>query len=80
MKLTHIADFKLGSSIKGFYLCKEKHLRRTRNNDLYLDLVLTDATDTISAKMWELVDNFQNRFKKGDPVAVKGKVSEFDLG
>ena len=78
MKLTHIADFKLGRSVQGFYLCKEKHLRHTRNNDLYMDLTLADATGIILAKMWNLVDSFQNRFERGDPVAVKGKVSEFN--
>ena len=78
MKLTHIADFKLGRSVQGFYLCKEKHLRHTKNDDLYLDIVLTDATGLIPGKMWELVDNFQDRFESGDPVAVKGKVSEFN--
>ena len=28
--------------------------------------------------MWDLVDDFQNRFNSGDPVAVKGKVDEFN--
>ncbi len=78
MKLTHIADFKLGRSVKGFYLCKEKHLRHTRNGDLYLDVLLTDFTGMIPGKMWELVNDFQNRFESGDPVAIKGEVGEFN--
>ena len=78
MKLTNISDFKLGRSIQGFYICKEKHLRNTRNNDLYLDLVLADASGTIKGKMWDMINDFQNRFRIGDPVAVKGKVSEFN--
>ena len=40
MKLTHISDFKLGSSVQGFYLCKEKYLRHTKNDDLYLDNIV----------------------------------------
>ena len=78
MKLTHISDFKLGRSIQGFYLCKDKHLRHTKNDDLYLDIILSDPTGSIPGKMWELADNFQDRFESGDPVAVKGKVSEFN--
>ena len=78
MKLTQISDFKIGRSIQGFYLCKEKHLRYTRNSDLYLDLVLSDSTGIIQSKMWALVDNFEHRFDSGDPVAVKGKVGEFN--
>jgi 3'-5' exoribonuclease len=78
MKLTQIIDFKSGRSIQGFFICKEKHLRYTRNGDLYLDLVLSDATGVIQSKMWDLVNNFQDRFNGGDPVAVKAKVGEFN--
>ena len=78
MKFTHISDFKLGRSVQGFYLCKEKHLRHTINDNLYLDIILSDATGSIPGKMWELADNFQDRFESGDPVAVKGKVGEFN--
>ncbi len=78
MKLTQIIEFKLGRSIQGFFICKEKHLRYTRNGVLYLDLVLSDSTGIIQSKMWDLVDDFQDRFKGGDPVAVKAKVGEFN--
>jgi len=78
MKLTQITDFKLGRSIQGFFICKEKHLRYTRNGSLYLDLLLLDATGLIQAKMWDLVDEFKDRFDIGDPVAIKGKVGEFN--
>ncbi len=78
MKLTQIRDFEVGKSIQGFYLCKQKHIRRTRNGDIYVDLILQDSTGTISAKMWDMVDKFQNRFEHGDPVAVKGKIDEFN--
>ncbi|MBC8214295.1 MAG: HD domain-containing protein [Candidatus Marinimicrobia bacterium] len=78
MKLTQIRDFEVGKSIQGFYLCKQKHIRRTRNGDIFIDLTLQDSTGTISAKMWDMVDKFQNRFEQSDPVAVKGKVDEFN--
>jgi len=78
MKLTQIIDFKLGHPIQGFFVCKEKHLRYTRNGSLYLDLLLSDATGLIQAKMWDLVDEFKDRFDIGDPVAIKGKVGEFN--
>ena len=77
MKPIPISDFKLGSSIQGFYFCKEKYLRYTRNGDIFLDIIFSDSTGSISGKMWDLVEDFQDRFKKGDPVAVKGKVTEF---
>ena len=78
MKLIQISDFKLGRSIQGFYLCKEKHLKHTRTGDLFLDMIFSDSTGTIPGKLWDFVDQFQNRFQSGDPVAVKGKVTEFN--
>ena len=45
---------------------------------MYLDLVLSDATGVIQSKMWDLVNDFQDRFNGGDPVAVKAKVGEFN--
>ena len=78
MKLIQISDFKLGRSIQGFYLCREKHLRYTRSGDLFLDMIFSDSTGTISGKLWDQVDQFQNRFESGDPVAVKGKVTAFN--
>jgi len=78
MKLTQIADFKPGRSIQGFYLCKEKHLRHTKNGDIYLDLFLSDSTGTVPGKIWDLVEQYQGRFDSGDPVAVKAKVSEYN--
>ena len=78
MKLETISEFKLGKTIQGFFLCKEKKLKYTKSNNAYLDLVLIDKTGSINAKMWDLIDNFQDRFNIGDPVAVKGKVGEYN--
>jgi len=78
VKLIQISEFKIGRSIQGFYLCREKHLRHTRSGDLFLDMIFSDSTGTIPGKLWDLADKFQDRFESGDPVAVKGKVIEFN--
>jgi len=78
VKLIQISDFKIGRSIQGFYLCREKHLRHTRSGDLFLDMIFSDSTGTIPGKLWDLADKFQGRFESGDPVAVKGRVTEFN--
>ena len=78
MKLIQISEFKIGRSIQGFYLCREKHLRHTRSGDLFLDMIFSDSTGTIPGKLWDLADKFQGRFESGDPVAVKGRVTEFN--
>ncbi len=76
-EITQISSFKEGASIQGFFLCVEKHLRHTRNGDLYLDLVLRDNTGTVHAKIWDKVDELNDKFSSGVPIAVKGNVESF---
>ncbi len=76
-QIVRIDEFKEGASIQGFFLCVEKHLRYTRNGDLYLDLVLRDNTGTVHAKIWDKVAELNEKFSSGDPVAVKGNVESF---
>ena len=78
MKLFSIKDFKIGHTISGFYLCKEKYVKKTRLGDAYIDLVLQDATGKIRAKVWSHAKYFSNNFIKNDIVAVKGSIVEFN--
>ena len=78
MKLVQISDFKIGSTIQGFYFCKDKNLRHAKNGELFIDLIFSDSTGRISGKLWDLVDDFNDRFERGDPVAVKGEVTRFN--
>ena len=75
--ITQISSFKEGATIQGFYLCVEKHLRHTRAGDLYLDVVLRDNSGTVHAKVWDKVDELNDKFSAGDPVAGKGNVETF---
>ena len=76
-KLVPITKLKADADIQGFYLCKEKHLRKTRAREFYLDLTLTDATGEIGAKVWDQVQEFNEKFEQGDAVAVRGRVDTF---
>ena len=76
-KLTAIGKFKEGSTVQGFYLCVEKHLRHTRSGDLYLDLELRDITGHISAKIWDNVSVLNEKFNSGNAVVVSGDVESF---
>lgn len=75
--ITQISSFLEGTSIQGFYLCVEKHLRHTRAGDLYLDLILRDNSGTVPAKIWDKVDEFNEKFSAGNPVAIKGNIESF---
>ena len=72
--ITSIEKFKEGDSIQGFFLWFEKHIRHSRNGDLYIDLRLRDKTGSINAKIWDNVNELKKKFNSGDPVAVSGNV------
>ena len=75
--ITSIEKFKEGDSVQGFFLCLEKHIRHSRNGDLYIDLRLRDKTGSINAKIWDNVNELKKKFKSGDPVAVSGIIELF---
>ena len=75
--ITFIEKFKEGESIQGFYLCFEKHIRHSRNGDIYIDIRLRDKTGSINAKIWNNVNDLNEKFDSGDPVAVSGNVESF---
>ena len=75
--ITSIDKFKEGDSIQGFFLCFEKHIRHSRNGDLYLDLRLRDKTGSVNAKIWDNVNELKKKFNSGDPVAVSGIIELF---
>lgn len=77
MKITKIVDFTPGKKIQGFFLCIEKHIRKTKSGDLYLDLTLQDDSGRTIAKLWDMTDKYIDLFSKGDPVAVKGIPSTY---
>ena len=80
MKLNNIKSFKLGSEIKGFFLCHQKYLKTTRFGDPFIDLILKDSTGSIRGKIWSQVQYFASKFEKGDIVAVKGIIVKFNNG
>ena len=75
--LTSIKNFKEGISVKGFFLCTEKHLRHTRSGDLFLDIELRDMTGNITAKIWENVEVLDKKFESGNAVAISGVIESF---
>ena len=76
-KLITISKLKADSDVQGFYLCKEKHLRKTRSGDLFIDIILTDGTGEIGAKVWDHAQDMSEKFEQGDAVAIRGRVDTF---
>ena len=72
-----ISDFKVNKIIYGFYYCNDKIVKYSKNGDMYLDLLLSDASSSIYGKVWEYPVFFNKKFYVENFVAVKGKVVKY---
>lgn len=71
-----IKDLKSGDSVAQFFEIKSKEARKTRSDQDYLDLILSDASGTIPGKMWsEAIRKWGSEFNPGDIVKVEGRVN-----
>jgi len=73
-----VKDVKAGDTVLQFFELKAKDVRKTRSGHEYLDLVLSDATGTISAKMWaDVIRKWGQEFVPGDFVKVGGRIETY---
>jgi 3'-5' exoribonuclease len=59
----------------GFYLCARKEIRRGRDGNEFISLLLQDLTGQIPAKIFERVDTLRHEFDAGEFVKAEGKAS-----
>ncbi len=71
-----INELKTNETITDFYLLSTFAEKTTRAGKSYLDLMLSDKTGTINAKLWDFNKN-EHKFNSGEVVKIKGKVSEY---
>jgi 3'-5' exoribonuclease len=73
-----VKDLKTGDMILQFFLIRSKDPRRTRSGQDYIDLSLSDATGTISGKMWsDAIRKWGHDFGSGDCVKIEGRVETY---
>ena len=72
-----LSNLKEGEIIHGFFYCNDKIIKYSKNGDLYLDVLLTDDTSSLYAKVWSHADYFNTKFTSDSSVAVKGKVVKY---
>lgn len=73
-----IGEFEQGERVEGFYLIKSIICKVANNsNKKYLDIILSDKTGEISAKVWEVNDQNENVYKANDIVMVRGTVTNW---
>lgn len=73
-----VKDLKPGDAVLQFMELKSKTVRKTRSGQDYLDLSLSDATGTISCKVWsDAIRKWGHDYESGDFVKVEGRVEAY---
>lgn len=69
-----IKTWQPGDVVKGYALLSRKEQRQDRNNQTYLDLELTDATGSVSGKVWSNSPALEGDYEAHSFVAFQGTV------
>lgn len=72
-----ISEFVVGEEIQGFYIIKALNVKTSSNNKKYLDFTLADKTGEVNAKLWDVKDNYEDLYKTGVLVKVRGNVTSW---
>jgi len=72
-----IKDLKLGETINGIYILRKKELKEASNKKPYIDMVFSDNTGEIQAKIWEAGEDVFSRLQLNMLYYVNAKVDSF---
>lgn len=72
-----IASWEAGDQVQGFAFLARKEVRQDRNGNTYLDMELSDASGSISAKVWTDAPALQGSYEAPCFVAFRGLVKSY---
>jgi 3'-5' exoribonuclease len=72
-----VQDLANGDSVDEIFLVAEKQVRTARTGTSYLHVDLRDRTGVIAARLWNVSEQQARAFDKGDFLAVRGRVQQF---
>ena len=58
--------------VYGIYYCSYKELKKTKYNDKFISIGLSDCSGSLDSKVWNNCDFYDSKFNEGDIIAVKG--------
>ncbi len=76
MEGTRIKELTANQDILGYYLVRESTLKEGANGP-YLDMILSDRTGNISAKIWQCQTGDARLYVRGTMVKVMAKIVEY---
>jgi 3'-5' exoribonuclease len=76
--ISDLSSFDEGKPFDSFFLVLAKQQRTTQTNKPYLNLILSDKTGQIEARVWDPADpRIAKDFDRGDVVKARGSVSRY---
>lgn len=64
--------------VEGFCLVKTADKKTTAKGLLYLDMILSDSSGEINAKLWDYIEEMHGNFEAGEIVKIRGTVSPYN--
>lgn len=77
MKKHYVRDLEEGQSIQDVFFVSKKQIRQTQNREDFVDLLLSDYTGEIEARIWSNSSAISVDFGRGDFIEVAGRVVSF---
>lgn len=72
-----IADLTGSGEIETFFLVKYMALQEAKDGKKYLNVILTDASGDLEARLWNATDDIAGRIEKNNFVKARGKLNFF---
>ncbi len=73
-----VKDLRSGDNLRQYFRLSSKEVRKTKSGQDYLDLVFSDATGSITGKVWsDVMRKWGQDFSTGDYVKVEGRVETY---
>ncbi len=72
-----INQMKPGDIVQNFFLIKSVECKTSNNGKKYLDIVLSDRTGELNAKLWECSQEDEETYAKHVLVKIQGSVAEW---
>lgn len=76
MEIKTVAQLVIGETIHGFFLVKSAEIKTTRTNKKFLDLLLSDKTGEVTAKIWDYSEE-DNPVLAGLAVKIEAEVRQW---
>lgn len=72
-----INDLKQGEIINGIYILRKKELKETSNKKPFIDMLFSDNTGEVQAKLWDTGEEFYSKLQINMLYYVNAKVDAF---